>query len=66
MKGEINFELKAGNIIINAPADTPKHSNIFEILLDGKNKTTYGRKKGQATQGNLTWRTGMAGLFARV
>ena len=56
MKGEINFELKAGNIIIHAPADTPKHPNIF----------TYGRKKGQATQGNLTWRTGMAGLFARV
>ena len=52
MKGEINFELKAGNIIIHAPADTPKHPNIFEILPDGKNKTTYGRKKGQATQGN--------------
>ena len=23
-------------------------------------------RKGQATQGNSTWRTGMAGLFARV
>ena len=67
MKGGINFELKADIIIIYAPVDTPKHLiNIFEILPDGTNKTTLEERKGQATQGNSTWRTGMAGLLARV
>ena len=54
MKSGINYELKAGNIIIHAPVDTPKHPiNIFEMHPDGTNKTTYGRKRGQATQRNL-------------
>ena len=67
IKGGINFELKADNIIIGAPTDTPKHLiNIFEILLDGTNKTSYGRKKRPGYQRNSTWRTGKAGLFARV
>ena len=67
MKSGINFELKADNIIIHASVDFPKNlTNIFEILPDGTNKTTYERKKGQTTQEDLTWRTGMAGLFARV
>ena len=44
MKGGINFELKADNII-HAPVDTPKHFiNIFKILPDGKKKA-YVRKK---------------------
>ena len=46
MKGGINFELKADNTILQALVDTPKHLiNIFEMLPDGTNKTTYGRKK---------------------
>ena len=41
MKGGINFELKAANIITHAPVDTPKHLiNIFEILPDATNKTS--------------------------
>ena len=40
IKGGINFELKADNVI-HAPVDTPKHFiNIFEILPDGKKKPT--------------------------
>jgi len=51
MKGGSNFELKADNIVINAPVDTPKHLiNIFETLPDGTNKTIYGKRKGQASQ----------------
>ena len=56
MKGGINFELKADNIIIHTPVDTAKHLiNIFEILPDGTNKTAYiliytEERKGQATQ----------------
>ena len=81
MKGGINFELKADNII-HAAVAAPKHFiNIFEILPDGKKKA-YIRKKEKArllreTQHqpfaailcnlcNLTWRTGMAGVFARL
>ena len=57
MKEEINFELKAGNIIIHAPVDTPKHlNNIFEILPDGTNKTTNGRKK----RPGYSWKFNMA------
>ena len=54
MKGGINFELKAANIITHAPVDTPKHLiNIFEILPDGTNKTTYGRKKAPGHSGKF-------------
>ena len=54
MKGGINFELKADNIIIHAHVDTPKHLiNTFEILPDGTNKTTYRRKKGQGYSGKF-------------
>ena len=46
MKGGINFELKADNIIIHAPVDTPKHLiNIFEILPD--EQKDYKRKAAQ-------------------
>ena len=57
MKGGINFELKADNTILHALVDTPKHLiNIFEMLPDGTNKTTYGRKK----------RPGYSGKFSMV
>ena len=29
MKGGINFEFKAGNIVIDAPVDTPKHLMVL-------------------------------------
>ena len=32
----------------------------------GQTKLHTEERKGQATQGNSTWRTGMAGLFARM
>ena len=68
MKGEINFELKADNIIIHGPLTL---QNTLLIFWDTSwwNKQDYiykEERKGQATQGNSTWRTGMAGLFARV
>ena len=47
MKGGINFELKADNIM-HALVDTPKHFiNIFEIFPDEKKKD-YIRKKEKA------------------
>ena len=61
IKGEINFELKADNIIIHAPVDAPKHlTYIFEMLPDGTNKTAYGRKKrpGYSGKCNMTDRNG--------
>ena len=61
MKGGINFELKADNTIVHALVDilhalvdTPKHLiNIFEMLPDGTNKTTYGRKKRPGYSGKF-------------
>ena len=51
--------------IIHAPPDRSKHFiNIFETPPDGTNKLQTEETKGQATQGNSAWRTGMAGLFA--
>ena len=62
MKGGINFELKAENTILHALVDTPKHLiNIFEMLPDGTNKTTYVRKKEKTRllreiqHGGLEW-----------
>ena len=51
MKGGINFELKADNTILQALVDTPKH--LFEMLPDGTNKTTYGRKKRPGYSGKF-------------
>ena len=57
MKGGINFELKADNII-HAPVDTPKHFiNIFKILPDGKKKA-YIRKKENSGKLNMKDRNG--------
>ena len=61
MKGGINFELKADNTIVHALVDilhalvdTPKHLiNIFEMLPDGTNKTTHGRKKRPGYSGKF-------------
>ena len=55
MKGGINFELTADNIVIHAPVDTPTHINIFEILPDGTNKTTNGRLLREIQHGGLEW-----------
>ena len=56
-EGQNEIALKLYNII-HAPADTSKHFLMEQTRL--KTEET----KGQATQGNSTWRTGMAGLFA--
>ena len=67
MKGEINFELKADNIIIHGPLTLQNTLLIFfRYFLTEQTKLHTEERKGQVTQGNLTWRTGMAGLFARV
>ena len=55
--------LKADNIIIHAPVDTPKHRiNIFEILPDETNKTTYERKKTPGCSGKLIQHGGLERL----
>ena len=54
MKSGIFFELKADNIIIHVPVVPPTHLiNIFEILPDGTNKTTYGRKERPGYSGKF-------------
>ena len=55
MKGGINFELNADNII-HAPTDTPINTSLIFLryfLFDGTNKTTYGRKKRPGYSGKL-------------
>ena len=50
MKGGINFELKADNIIIHAPVDTPKHLiNIFRYFLMEQTRLHTEETGGQAT-----------------
>ena len=60
MKSGINFELKADNIIIRAPVDTPKHLiNIFEILPDGTKRLHTKERKARLLRkiqhGGLEW-----------
>ena len=67
IKGGVNFELKEDNIIIRAPVDTPNTLLKFlRYFLMEQAKLHTEERKGQATPGNSTWRTGMAGLLARV
>ena len=63
MKGGIDFELKADNII-HAPTDTPKHFIRDTSCLMEQTRLHMEERKGQATLGNSTWQRGMAGLFA--